>query len=328
MNTIKRIVISRTDSIGDVALTLPLAGILKEQYPEIKVIFLGQGYTEPIIRCCAYVDEIWKWDEIEKNPNKTEWLKEQKVDAFIHVFPRKEIAKWVKKAKVKNRIGTSHRLFHFLTCNKRVNFTRKNSDLHEAQLNTKLLLPIVGYSAELSLDKLYELAGFSSPKPTDNPVYDLLNKEKIDVILHAKSQGSAIEWGVENFIELAKALPANQFNIFFTGTEKEGKLFRERIPSGNHIHDLTGKMTLSELITFICKADALVAASTGPLHIAGLLDKLTVGLFAPQKPIHPGRWRPLGNKVEILEAKKIASPTQPLNISVRDVVQRVEKLTS
>ena len=33
----KKIVISRTDSIGDVALTLPLAGILKSKYPDVRI---------------------------------------------------------------------------------------------------------------------------------------------------------------------------------------------------------------------------------------------------------------------------------------------------
>ena len=324
----KTIVISRTDSIGDVVLTLPLAGIIRKKFPSAKIIFLGQAYTEPIIKCSGYVDEIWKWGEIEQNPDKINWLKQQDVDTFIHVFPRKEIAQWVKKAKVKNRIGTSHRLYHFLTCNKRVNFTRKKSDLHESQLNTKLLLPLMGYAKEPSLDELHLNTGFSAPEKTDNPIFDLISKNKVNVLLHAKSQGSAIEWGVDNFISLAESLPEDQFNIFFTGTEKEGKLFREKIPQKNNVFDVTGKMSLTELIAFINKADALVAASTGPLHISGLLNKLSVGLFAPQRPIHPGRWRPLGENVEILEAKKIASPTQPLNISVRDVVQKLEKLTS
>ena len=39
----KTIVISRTDSIGDVALTLPMAGILRSKYPEAKAHFF-RGY--------------------------------------------------------------------------------------------------------------------------------------------------------------------------------------------------------------------------------------------------------------------------------------------
>ena len=33
-----------------------------------------------------------------------------------------------------------------------------------------------------------------------------------------------------------------------------------------------------------------------PLHIAGFLGKRAIGLFSPKVPIHPGRWRALGEK--------------------------------
>ena len=38
------ILISRADSIGDVVLTLPMAGVLKQILPGVKIIFLGKNY--------------------------------------------------------------------------------------------------------------------------------------------------------------------------------------------------------------------------------------------------------------------------------------------
>ena len=66
VNKPQKIVISRTDSIGDVVLTLPLAGILKEKFPEAQIVFLGNSYTRPVIRCSQFVDEIWEWDKLSK----------------------------------------------------------------------------------------------------------------------------------------------------------------------------------------------------------------------------------------------------------------------
>jgi ADP-heptose:LPS heptosyltransferase len=63
-----------------------------------------------------------------------------------------------------------------------------------------------------------------------------------------------------------------------------------------HVHNLTGKMSLDELIAFIGAADVLVAASTGPLHIAAACGIQAIGLYADRRPIHPGRWAPLGPK--------------------------------
>ena len=64
--------------------------------------------------------------------------------------------------------------------------------------------------------------------------------------------------------------------------------------------DLTGKLSLQQFIAFINACQVLVAASTGPLHIAAALDKKAIGLFSPKRPIHPGRWMPLGKDAHYL----------------------------
>ncbi len=319
------IVISRTDSIGDVVLTLPLAGILKSKFPDAKIIFLGNTYTKPIIQCSDQVDEIWEWAELEKlsYDERVLWLKEKQVDTFIHVFPRKELAKWAKDAKIPNRIGTSHRLFHLTTCNYKPNFTRKRSELHEAQLNTKLLEPF-GIKKDFSLEELNSIIGFNKIPVLKPEFEELLQKDKQNVVLHAKSQGSAVEWGVDKFIELAKSLDSNNARIFFTGTEKEAEFFRKKLPISDNIIDLSGRMSLDDLISFIAHCDVLIAASTGPLHIAGISGIKTIGLFSQKKPIHAGRWKPLGSQVFIKEEKNISNSTQPLDIEMRDVKKEVE----
>lgn len=323
----KKIVISRTDSIGDVALTLPIAGILKEKFPNCQIIFLGNTYTKLIIKCSTAVDEIWEWAELLElnDKERVNWLKQQNVDVFIHVFPRREIARLAQQAKIKYRIGTSHRLYHFLTTNCKVNFTRKNSNLHEAQLNTKLLKHF-GISKNYSLKELSQYTNFTNLPQLKDEFKQLLSPSKKNIIFHSKSQGSALEWGVDNFINLAKSLNPNQYQIFFTGTEKESKFFRHLLPQQSNIIDLSGKMNLDDLIAFINQTDLLLACSTGPLHIAGLCNIKTIGLFTPRKPLHFGRWQPLGNQVEILEEEKISERTQPLNIKLRVVKQEIEKL--
>ncbi|NOQ75542.1 MAG: glycosyl transferase family 9 [Crocinitomix sp.] len=321
----KKIVISRTDSIGDVVLTLPLAGILKERFPSATIVFLGNTYTKPILKCCEAVDEIWEWAEIEKKhpEEQIQWLTEQNVDTFIHVFPRKALAKLAKKAKIKNRIGTSHRAYHWFNCNYRLHFTRKRSEFHEAQLNTRLLEPL-RIGANYNLNQLFDHIVFNNIPALPEKFSQLLSTDKNNVILHAKSQGSAVEWGIPNFMELAKGLDPQKFNVFFTGTEKEATFFRSHIPQQENIFDLSGQMTLEELIAFIAASDILVAASTGPLHIAGITNIHTVGLFSAKKPIHSGRWKPLGNNVLVFEDKNNLDLTQPLDIPLRDILRTVE----
>ena len=323
----KKIVISRTDSIGDVALTLPMVSILKQKFPEAAIIFLGNTYTKPIISCLNGVDEIWSWADIQDMEDRQQlnWIKEQHIDVFIHVFPRREIARLVRKAGIPHRIGTSHRLFHMLTCNHLVNFTRKNSDLHEGQLNLKLLKPL-GISKAYGFDELKSVLTFTS-KPLSQEFKTILDSTKTKVILHPKSKGSALEWGVSNFIDLAKRLPDDQFQVFFTGTEEESTYFRDLLPKTDHIIDLSGRMTLDQLIAFIQNCDVLIAASTGPLHIAGLSNIISIGLFTTRRPLHPGRWSPIGNQVHIITESEESERHEALKISVDDVLGVIKKVT-
>lgn len=324
IKTFKKIVISRTDSIGDVALTLPLAGILREKYPDAHIVFLGNTYTKPVIECVDSIDEVWCWADIQALGQQQQvfWLKEQNVDVFIHVFPRKELAKLAKKAGIAHRIGTLHRLFHLFNCNHRTNFSRKKSDLHEAQLNTKLLKPL-DLLHDFSLSELAQYAQLRTVNTLDDELKSLIDSKKKQVILHPKSKGSALEWGVDKFIALAASLPADKYQVFFSGTQEESAFFSSKLPDAENIIDLSGKMTLEQLIAFIGRCHILVAASTGPLHIAGLSNIKTIGLFSEQRPLHPGRWMPLGKQVTIITQEPKAQSTSLLNISVERVKSEI-----
>lgn len=291
----KHIAISRVDSIGDVLLTLPVTAWLKRRFPSCKITFICKNYTAPIVKYYAAVDDIVKVDDLFTLPKKeqADAIESLGIDAVVHVFPKKELAKLFKKAKVPVRIGTSHRLFHLNTCNVRVNFTRKKSPLHESQLNFELLRPF-GLNQIPALEEVSNYTSqFSIEKQELPEEFEQLIGKKY-VVLHPKSQGSAREWPMKKYVKLAEELIANGFDVVFTGTENEGKLFRKEIPKNAQCHDSTGKLSIDQLIWLIQNAAGLVACSTGPLHIAGFLDIKAIGLFSSRIPIHPGRWRPLG----------------------------------
>ena len=140
-NSLHTFIISRTDGIGDVILTLPMAAVLKKEFPGCHILFLGKTYTQEVIRCCVNVDRFLDWDRIRQlSPEQqmTE-LKATGADVIIHAFPCAAIAQLAKSAGIQLRIGTSGRLFHLLTCNRIIWLSRRRSRLHEAQLNLKLL---------------------------------------------------------------------------------------------------------------------------------------------------------------------------------------------
>lgn len=298
----KHIILSRTDGIGDVVLTMPAAGYLKKKFPQTRISFIGNTYTRDVVRLSEHIDGFFNWDELKQKSNAEQVaaFQEMKADWIIHIFPNRDIARLAWKAGIPNRIGTSHRLFHWLTCNRKVHFTRRRSGLHEAQLNFKLLSPL-GVQDIPALSEIHPYFGFSNqPNPSEN-IRSLIDPHRFNLILHPKSRGSAREWGISNFEKLVNILPEDRFRIFITGTHAEGEQMKDFL---SRIHskamDLTGKLNLEQLIAFISIADGLVAASTGPLHIAAAMGKKAVGLYAPMKPIHPGRWAPLGKDVHIL----------------------------
>lgn len=319
---VQHILISRTDAIGDVVLTLPMAAYIKELMPGVIVSFLGRTYTQPVINTCTAVDIFINYDEIKKLAQKEQatYLKGKKIDVIIHVFPNKHVADIARAASIKLRIGTTNRIFHWFTCNKLVKLSRKKSDLHEAQLNLVLLSPL-GLAGPPPLNDVINHISFQPKTLLTAALSDKLSAEKFNLIIHPKSHGSGMEWGIENFYKLIYALPPQKYNLIITGSDKEQVILADWIKTlPTTTIDMTGKMSLPQLITFISQADGLIASGTGPLHIAAMTGINTLGLFPSSRPIHPGRWAPLGKKANYLES----NAADLNNIAVEMVVDVVE----
>ena len=69
-----KIILSRTDNLGDVILTLPMAGVLKQHFPGVHIVFLGKSYTRPLIDACEFVDEFLNWDELKQMLDAGSWM--------------------------------------------------------------------------------------------------------------------------------------------------------------------------------------------------------------------------------------------------------------
>ena len=150
-------IISRADAIGDVVLTLPVGGWLKQAFPGCRVVLLGRAYTRAVAAACPWIDDFLSLDELERPAEaaavslpaaraaeeaQVAMLRQWSAQAIIHVFPNKLVARLARRAGIPVRIGTRNRWFHWLTCNRLVALSRRHSPLHEAQLNMQLLRPL------------------------------------------------------------------------------------------------------------------------------------------------------------------------------------------
>ena len=292
----RRLVISRTDNLGDVILTLPLAGYLKSIMPDLRITFIGKKYTQPVISRCVFVDQFLDREEIIKNPHQLAMVR---ADTIIFVYPDKELARIAKQVHIRRRVSTAHRWYNWLYCNHLVDFSRLHSNLHESQLNFKLLKPFK-LDRDFSVNELIPFYGF---RDSEFDFSSLISNDRFNLIIHPKSKGHGREWGLENYFQLIKQLPQEEFSVFITGLKEEEDLIKKEMPQLLAIPGVTnmmGKFSLQELSSFVNQADGLVASGTGVLHLASALGKYTIGLFPPIKPIHPGRWGPIGQNATFL----------------------------
>lgn len=317
---LQRIIVSRTDAIGDVVLTLPLVGLLRRELG-CEVIFLGKRYTQPVVACCPDVARFVDWENLcrtgsldaseeEAAPSKpvssrqvAEALRQLEADAIIHVLPNRAVARAARRAKIPIRIGTSHRIFHWPTCNRVVRLSRRRSNLHEAQLNLLLADPLLGDRCRLSLDEVRALMHFVPPVASP-AMRHLLDPGRFNLVLHPKSNGSAREWPLNHYLRMVDDLPLEKFKIFVCGTADEGKQAAPLAMSSDVVN-LCGQFSLEEYIAFLGIVDGIVACSTGPLHLTAAAGRHAVGLYTSRRPMHSGRWAPLGPHVHIFDSKRV-----------------------
>jgi ADP-heptose:LPS heptosyltransferase len=298
----ERIIISRTDHIGDVVLTFPMVGLLRRHYPSSQIVFLGRNYTQAMIEACDHVDEFLAWDAAldEDQRAQAAFLEAQEADVIIHVYPEYAIAAAAKRARVPTRVGTSHRLYHLWTCNRRVSFTRRRSELHEAQLNAKLLAPM-GIGSIPTLAEIPKLYGLTKLEPPPAELAALLSSKKFNVVIHPMTAGNAKAWSLDNYTRLIETLQADQYDFFVTGVEDDRGSIERGMPLDRpNVTSLVGRTNLKDLLGFISAADAIVCASTGPLHVAAALGKCAIGFYQPRGIGRPGRYGPVGRKAHSL----------------------------
>ena len=292
--------ISRTDGIGDAILTLPLAGALKKEFPNCKISFLGRTYTKAIVKACVHIDEFVNFDEVKED--LVSELKRLQASTIFHVFPQKAIAIAAKAAGIQTRIGTARRWYMIQSVNKPLFYSRKKSELHEAQLNLKML-QAMKVKSDYSLSEIAQLYGVKTLElPTKLEAQ--LDKRKTLLVLHPLSHGSALEWPTSSFGGLIDLLPEDDFQVIITGTQKERDAMADQLPwAKKNVLDFTSSLSLDELFSLCAHADALIAASTGPLHMAAAAGTVALGLYSPKQPIWPKRWQAIGANADYLVCK-------------------------
>lgn len=308
MRTLRRFLIVRTDRIGDVVLTLPMADVIKQNFPDVHITMLTREYTADLVRNYPGIDDVILYDENNIYMPFFKILKRIKAgnfDAAITAFPRFRLAKLLWLAGIPIRVGTGYR-YYSIFFNKRVYEHRKTAEKHELEYNLSLLQaigckipkinsPWLKVNHENSIAVLQKLKNFG--------VY--LNRENENklVIIHPGSGGSSRNLSLRKIIELGRKISElENTQIIITGGKGEEKIVSDSACGiGKNTFALVDKLTLSEYAALARIVDLFIGNSTGPLHIAAAVGTPVIGFYPLSVPMSAERWGPYTDKKTIFK---------------------------
>ncbi|MCP4684285.1 MAG: glycosyltransferase family 9 protein [bacterium] len=298
-----RILVSRSDRLGDLILALPFVETLKARYPECQVDVLASLYASPILENNERIGGIVRVqnDQLVTSRHYRKEL-EQKIrkagyQVVVALYPERHICRLFHQLRIPHRVGTAGR-FHSVFFNHRLMHSRKANKKHESEYNQDFLK--------------YFKAGPTITTPrvhsTEKEVghaRNLLLKWGIGgafVVVHPGSGGSADRWPMERFIEFYRDLENAGIPTIITGSEEEGRQINKTAEDmGIKPKEITGETDLRTLAAVLSQASLVVANSTGPLHLAVAVGTRVVGLYPRRKIMSPVRWGPVGDGHQVIQ---------------------------
>jgi heptosyltransferase-3 len=304
-----RVLVVRTDRLGDVILTLPMLPVLRRCYPHAHIVMLLSTYTGEIVAGNPYVNELLWYDngrQLLPFGSMLREIRKRELDAVVVAHPTLRLALLMFLARIPARIGSGYRYYSFLF-NHRVYEHRKDARRHEVEYNLQLLREL-----DCQLDGKIEFA-LEISREDQESVDRLLRSHGIRpgeelIVLHPGSGGSAREWPSRYFAELAGLFwKERQSKVVVTGLPgDEGKADMVVGATEGSALSVVGKLRVKELAALVRSADLVIANSTGPLHIAAAVGTPVVGLYPQLRPMSAARWGPYTGKKRILVPDKPA----------------------
>jgi len=297
-----RILVSRTDRIGDLVLSLPVVKMLKKVYPHARVDLLVRRETAPVVDGQPGVDGIVIYQpDTDGSREPAARLAESRYDAVICLYPRPDLARGFARARIPIRIGTARRWYSYRFTH-RVNISRRDSGRHEKDLNLDLLKPL-GIDPDYSLvPEMICDSKAQMPRPNSfarvkaDPKDESSVTARPLVVIHPGDGGSAANWPIKRYVEAAQILHDEDIHIAITGTQGEREKHLSAFSSvigEEHIH--SGRTDLPQLMQILAHSDLYIGGSTGPLHLAAALGTPVVGMYGPIFSTTPDRWGPCGD---------------------------------
>jgi heptosyltransferase-3 len=299
----KRVLVAKTTLLGDLVISLPMATALKERDPTCTVIFLTSEKTMDVARCCPDIDEVYA------QPATAEELEvllvSLQVDIFIQVNNCRVVADAAYRARIPIRICSLFRYYNFRRCTHLVAISRFRR-INKRLLDLQYLLPLgIRIEDEHAVAEMYKLhpPGIFPELSAIHPDRFARGRRKI-ILSPSMTTARSHQWPLASYTGLIHSLDPSEFHWFICGVASDRDNLRpllEQTSLDRNVTDLVGRLSITEFMSFITCCDALVAGSTGPLHLAAALGIRTLGLYQSRKADRE-RWRPVGRSTSIIHS--------------------------
>ena len=293
-----RIVVLRTDRLGELLLTLPLAQALRQAHPDAHITFVVQERYAELVRLAPGVDRVlgvpwWgrrvRWRDARALIRQ---LRREQFELALVANPHKWLHWAVWRAHIPRRIGYDRKWAWCLT--DRVPDIKASALRHEIEWNVALAKPLgvtairpqlalpVDDAAQRAIRERLTAMGVAWHAPV--------------IALHPWASTVEKRWPAAFFQRAARALAAEYgATIIVIGGDEHAAEAAEFCRPVTAIN-LTGQLTLVELAACLRQCALLISNDSGPAHLAAAVGTPTITLFgsahAAQGPI---RWRPWGD---------------------------------
>ena len=297
--TYKRIIIARTDKIGDLILSIPSFFMIRKMYPEAEITLLVRNYNYNIVKNLPYINRVVQIDRYRQK-ELLEKIKYFNADVFIALYVDNFVMELAKASKAKIKIGPLSKIKSFFTFNKGVLQKRSKSIKHEAEYNLDLIKKLdkklfedrFEINTQIFLDKSNLEAAEKFFK--DNSIGDKV------LVVNPFMGGSAKNITDDQYADILREVIDREKNIDVIVTahisdEERGLKLLAKI-GRNRVHLFANGGELLNIGAVINRAKVYFGGSTGPTHIAGSLQKSIVALYPKKATQSPMRWGIFGNE--------------------------------
>jgi len=294
-----KILIVRTDRLGDVVLSTPVIRNLRLAFPKSHIAFLCRPYTRSALEGNSDLDEVIVYDKYREQ--KSLWasikfslyLRKKKFDLALILHPTNRAHLITFLAAIPQRVGWDKKLGKLLT--KRIKYTKQEGKKHESEYTLDLL-------RELDISIEHTDTYFPIRSKAKAAVEQLLKGEGVGwsdkfIVIHPSASCPSKRWPQESFQKVIKLLREKvDFKIIVITSQSERE-FGEGLVRDSGVIDLRGRLSISELGALLKQAALFISNDSGPVHIAASFNTPVISIFGRDDPgLSPLRWGPRGSK--------------------------------